>query len=303
MDLFFQAMPTVDIFLTLFLYGVLGISFFGMFFWRKSRFFSRFLGVIFVCVLWGTFFETKRLVVRNVPITIERLPSLRIGVIADFHLRPSKKSDWIKKTVALMNEQEVDFVVILGDFLSGKSQEFSGFVSPIQNIKVPVYHVLGNHDYFFDRKHRSPEAMNFLRKNLRMSESLELKNEAVFLEKHSVWLVGVEDNYAGFHDLSKAFQNVPNNMPSILLAHSPDIVDELSQEKNPDLVLSGHTHCGQIRFPFLGAVPFTIPTKNGKNLEKHWYPNQRIFITCGVGESGMPARFLNPPEIVVLDIN
>lgn len=300
----FAYLPNLDIALNIAIIVFL-ISFFtgGVYFWKKKHIKTSivfFLG--FLCIVWGTFFETKMLVVREISLEIQSLPSVRIGVVADFHLRPSKKEAWVQKVVDTLNKQDIDFIVIPGDFLTSTSQEFSGYFSPLKDLTVPTYHVLGNHDYSFNYEWRSNEDLEFLRNNLRKVESIELQNESVFLEKHGINLVGIEDNYYGFHDLEKAYANISEKFPVILLAHSPDIVDEVSQDK-ADLIISGHTHCGQIRLPFLGAIPYTVPTSNGKKLERHWYEDEKIFITCGVGESGAPSRFLNPPEVVVLDIN
>jgi len=114
----------------------------------------------------------------------------------------------------------------------------------------------------------------------------------------------VDDNDTGFHDLEKTFKNTGDE-PKILLAHSPDIVDDLDKKNIPDLILSGHAHCGQIRLPVIGALPFIIPTKHGKSMNRHLYnlENTKIFVTCGVGEVGTRARLFNPPEVVVLKIN
>ena len=119
-----------------------------------------------------------------------------------------------------------------------------------------------------------------------------LKNKNIFWPEKNTWIVGLDDNYWGFHDLKKAFSDVPKNTPTILLAHSPDIVDELTEDRKPNLILSAHTHCGQIRLPFLGALPFTIPTQNGKKFEGGLYDlgKTKLFVTCGVGETGTRAR-------------
>ena len=96
---------------------------------------------------------------------------------------------------------------------------------------------------------------------------------------------------------------MPKNAGKILLAHSPDIIDEFNSKNKPDLIITGHTHCGQIRLPFFGALPGVIPTDHGKEFDKHFYADKNLFVSCGVGESGPPFRFWNPPEINILEIN
>lgn len=261
-----------------------------------------FFGICWICIAWASFIEPNLLVTRRFEISSENLPNMKIAVVADFHLRPWKEESWVQKVVDQLQQEEFDFVVIPGDFLSGSAKKYADFFRPLKQIQKPVYFVLGNHDYKLNRKWRR-EGAELLRNKLRQFELLELKNSADFLEKQKTWLIGVEDNYFGFDDLELAQKDVPKNSPKILLAHSPDIVDKFQEDESLDLIISGHTHCGQVRLPFLGALPYTIPTMNGKALEKHWYPDEKIFITCGVGESGPRARFLNPPEIVILEVN
>jgi predicted MPP superfamily phosphohydrolase len=92
--------------------------------------------------------------------------------------------------------------------------------------------------------------------------------------------------------------------PTILLAHNPDVIlDEESTAAN--LVIAAHTHGGQIRLPFLGSLA-PIPTKLGRAFDRGWFSLQEgraLFITTGVGESGVRARLFVPPQIDVLTVH
>jgi predicted MPP superfamily phosphohydrolase len=288
-------------------------------FLTRAEFFNvlrnfNFYGFIFclicvLCGLWAVSIEPRRIVVRDFEIKNTGLPPMKIAVISDLHLRFGKSEKFVTRVVQKINEQNPDMVMIPGDFLTSGADKYATKLIPLQDITAPVYFVLGNHDYKINAQ--SPVTRpQILRKNLRQAELVELKNESIFLSDKNISLVGVEDNYLNFDDLDTALAKVKTE-PFILLAHSPDIVDEFRSSTTesrrdrpkPSLIISGHTHCGQIRLPFIGAMPGVIPTDHGKEYDKHWYPEQNMFVSCGVGESGPAIRFMNPPEVVVLEID
>jgi len=259
---------------------------------------------LFVFVWWvvwyGSYREPQKLVVREFQIEIPTLPHLRIAVIADIHVGPYKKTDWVQKIVEKLNKlEDIDVLLISGDFVFGGAEKYVSELSPLKDLQIPQkFFTLGNHDHDIvePRNTIQSEAVSTALRDLGL---IELKNDRFFWEEKNMWIAGVDDNDLGYDDLGEAVGNV--EQPFILLAHSPDIVDKMTNQAN--LIVSGHTHCGQIRLPWLGALPFTIPSHNGKKLERWWYPEKNIFLTCGVGEVGPRARLLNPPEIVVLEVN
>ncbi len=269
--------------------------------WKKwNKCFLLLLVIGWLTVGYGSYIEPRKLVVREFDISIESLPELRVGLIADIHVGPYKGQEWMEKVVKEINTLELDVLLIPGDFMFGGAEKYATELSPLQNLSVEKkFATLGNHD------HDIAEPRNTIQSS-KVSEALrnlgivELKNSRFFWEEQGIWIAGVDDNDLGYSDINGAIGGIEKE-PLILLAHSPDIVDEL--ETLPSLIVSGHTHCGQIRFPGMGAVPFTIPTDNGKELERYFYEDKNLFITCGLGEVGPRARLLNPPEIVVLNVN
>jgi predicted MPP superfamily phosphohydrolase len=103
-------------------------------------------------------------------------------------------------------------------------------------------------------------------------------------------------------DYKKAVANIDATAPQIVLSHTPDII--LKNIASADLILSGHTHGGQIRLPGIGAIP-EIPTFLGRQYDEGLFNlgDQQLFITRGVGESGTRARLFCPPEISILTID
>jgi len=262
-----------------------------------------FTTVVWLCVAYGTFLEPQKIAIHTFKITSSTLPRLKIAVISDLHAGPYKKSDFFARLVQKINKiPDLDAVFIPGDFIFGNATRFSGELSPLRNLRVPKkWATLGNHDHDISEPRNSIQSTAVSRA-LENFGIRELKNSADFWEKKGIWVLGVDDNYLGYHDLNKTFAQLPPESSKILIAHSPDIIDDFGEKFQPNLVISGHTHCGQIRFPIIGALDFVIPAKNKiphiSRLEK-----TQIFNTCGAGESGIRARFLNPPEIAILEIS
>lgn len=261
--------------------------------------------------IWAVAIEPYRVVVQNFSLQDTGLPNMKVVVVSDLHLRWGKGKKFVTEIVQTINEQNPDLVLMPGDFLTSQAEPYVSELSGLKNIKAPTYYVLGNHDYKINGRFVE-ERPKILRQALQQAELVELANEALPWSEKNIFIAGVEDNYLGLDDVESALKKI-GSMPYILLAHSPDIVDnftevrsesaELKTRKRPNLIIAGHTHCGQIRLPLIGAIPGIIPTDHGREYDKHWYPEQNLFVTCGVGESGPAVRFMNPPEVVVLTIN
>lgn len=287
---------------TLFVFFVLLVCVFVAFLcYKKYKFVSVLFGLVSVCISWGLFVEPYRLVVNRFEIQAPKLPKMKIAVVADFHARFGKSKNWVEKIVQRLQKEEFDLLLIPGDFLTSSASKYSNIFEPLQQIKQPIYFVTGNHDYRMNGKTSEVRA-NILRQSLQKYGLKELNNTSVQIADN-FFMVGVSDNYLGFDEPQKAFENVPKNAGKILLAHSPDIIDNFNAANTPDLIISGHTHCGQIRLPFVGSISAVIPTRYGAAYDKHFYADKNLFVTCGVGESGPAVRFLNPPEINILDVN
>jgi hypothetical protein len=122
-----------------------------------------------------------------------------------------------------------------------------------------------------------------------------------------IWLAGVDDPGAGKPDpelaIPAAIRNVPN-APVMLMSHAPDYVDDLLTHPGGqavDLVLSGHTHGGQIRLPFLG--PMVLPLMGRKYVDGLFrFGRTQLYVNRGLGTVGVPFRFACPPEITLITL-
>ena len=304
----------------LFFEGILVILIMGIFgagFFLLSRKFSRnfsrkikivcllILSVLLCCLFWGSIIEPRRIVIRRFNIENKKLPELKLLIISDLHASIFKSKRFFSRVVKKINsEQDIDAVFILGDTVWGDSRKYLSLLQDFSRISLkPKFVVLGNHDHFKDKK-KNERQVKKIREFFESMGILELNNDAVLWREKNVNVVGVDDLFLGFDDLKKALGDIKNsNLPTIFLSHSPDIFAKFEKKDYPDLILSGHTHCGQVRFPIIGSVGSTLPIKYKKDIRKHWNKEKNLFVTCGLGEVGIRARFLNPPEIVILEIN
>ncbi len=128
-----------------------------------------------------------------------------------------------------------------------------------------------------------------------------LNNQAVRLEGTGAYLVGIEDLLKGQPDLNGGLQSVPQDAPTILLSHNPDIL-EMAATSRADLVLAGHTHGGQIVLPLLGPVCTQTEQISRSEASGYWRRDDtHVYIHRGLGES-FPMRFGAPPHVTFLTL-
>jgi predicted MPP superfamily phosphohydrolase len=160
------------------------------------------------------------------------------------------------------------------------------------NARQGLVGVLGNHDM----AEMVPE-FERLGVHMLMNESLELRRGP-----DSMWLVGVDDpHHYGCDDLPGALLDVPEQAFKILLVHTPELIPEADQH-GVHLYLCGHTHGGQICLPFVGPI-LTHANCPRRYTRGAWrYNNVTGYTSSGVGCSGVTARFLCPPELVLIEL-
>lgn len=257
-------------------------------------------------VFYAFFIEPNRLVVRHETVQIENWPKelegLRIAVLSDIHVggwfvRDKKMRLIVDRT----NQLQPDLIVILGDYMSGQSW-MSDRVEPevfgpfLRDFRAPlgVYSVLGNHDWWWDGKR--------VRRGLETNGVRVLDDEVFEVETRgtSFWLAGLADLWTRPQHIQETIAKVPEGKPVIALTHNPDIFPRVPQRVQ--LLLAGHTHGGQVRFPIIGTA--IQPSDYGqKYVRGQVFENgHHLFVTTGIGTSILPVRFSVPPEIVLLTV-
>ena len=220
---------------------------------------------------------------------------LNIVQISDLHIGQTLGKAFVDDLVERVNALEADIVVITGDLVDMPVDHVGDKLDALRTLKsrLGVYFVPGNHEYFYG-VYKIMEMVEYL--------GVTVLNNTSLVIDDTINLVGVTDMIGKrFNflppDLPKAFSKTDEVLPSILLAHQPKIVEELKNEK-VDLILSGHTHGGQI-FPFGLLVLLDQPYLSGLY---RYSQRTQVFVTNGAGYWGPPVRVMAPSEIVKLHL-
>jgi len=251
--------------------------------------------VIFVLILWSRYISTTGLSVREYAVINEKLPEsfngFKVVHFSDLHYKSTIFESELKKLVEDINELKPDIAVFTGDLIEKREEvnekDIEILIKYLNMIDTNIgkYAVKGNHDYaslYFDAIFESTDF-----KVLKNSSELIYYNGNI-----PIYLVGLDDSLEGKVDLS--IINNESDYYSILLSHEPDIYDKV-KEYNFDLILAGHSHNGQIRIPFFGAIYKVKGAK--KYYDPHYVLDKtEIFISGGLGTSKYKFRFLNKPS-------
>jgi uncharacterized protein len=239
--------------------------------------------------------SADQVVVKRTTLEFAELPEafddFTILHISDLHVELSAGA--IGKTVSLVNGLQYDICVLTGDYRGKTCGSFEESLEGVNELRAqlqgPIYGVLGNHDSI--RMAPSLEAMG-----IRM---LFNECETIVRGDDRIYLAGVDDpHFYRADDLEKATSRIPQNAFSILLSHTPEIHDRAA-DAGFDLMLSGHTHGGQLCLP--GGVPIRLEAKLPRSMAAGlWRHGEMVgYTTRGVGTSLLPVRLNCPPEITL----
>lgn len=242
-------------------------------------------------------------------IHLPRLPEafrgMRIVQISDFHYAEFTEAFFLRDMVRHVNRLRPDLVVLTGDFISFGPLPFSfarahmpECAAILSGIRCPLrYASLGNHDETI--------GADYVIGPLQEHGIPVLHNRYIALERggQRLWLAGLGSASTNNSDPARGIPSarVAGSDPVIVLAHEPDILPEIARY-NPGLMLSGHTHGGQVRFPFV--PPMGLPPLGQRYVEGlfHYGPTQ-LYVNRGIGAVGLPFRFNCPPEITVFTLS
>ena len=241
--------------------------------------------------------QTRPLIhIRGLPRALE---GLRIALLTDMHAGSARSLRRVRAAVRLVRAARPDFVALAGDFAADDQPDFDRIFEALDPLEAPlgVYAVPGNHDYIV--------GIARWREGLRHHPRIrDLTNRAVRLDVGGARLcvAGVDDFYRGTPRLDFLPPPVTRDL-TILLAHGPDQAERLRRGGDAvDLVLSGHTHGGQVQLPFLGAPVNSAehPELYEEGLRRR--PWTQVYTSRGIGTVGLPVRFLARPEVAILEL-
>jgi len=253
--------------------------------------------------LYSFFFERFWLDINKMQLSFPQLPAAFSGTkivhFSDLHLGEFFDVDHLQKIVDHINSLKPDLICFTGDLVEDGTDILKRSIPVLQQLHAPLgkIAIFGNHDYRIGKQQDVADA-------LKQSGFVFLQNDhtSINLSGEKIYVAGTDDMFGGGSDIPKAIQGIPENQFTILLAHEPDLAD-IAVQHPIHLQLSGHSHGGQIRVPFVGAL-FTpdgakkyieglIPFKNS---------NFKLYVSRGIGTTGLPFRFHCRPELTVIII-
>lgn len=272
---------------------------------KKTLKISIFLLALFVLGLFYSYFiEPFTLEVRREEIIFQNLPQNLLGLkimhLSDFHCRDFTRRE--EKLIDIISKENPDFIFFTGDFIENEKwiSVCQKIISKIFQENKNFFGVFGNHDRL------TGFPISKLKESLEEKGVKILVNEAkeIPIKNSSFYLVGVDDPWLGYDDLKEALKDVPKEDFKILLSHSPGIfLKEKAKitENKINLILSGHTHGGQINIPFLTNVLISLWLGGKYTAGLFEEDGIFIYVSRGVGTFYLlPLRFNCPPEVTLI---
>lgn len=269
-----------------------------------------------ITLIWGSFIEPRIIVTRAYEVDLKQIDKpITIAFISDMQIGTYKKTEWTEKIVKKIFKLNPDVVLLGGDHVDNMyyDEKEVDYLKPLEKIteKIPTYAIHGNHEYgigggkaLTDPRYRVADVSAHTKKSLEAFGIRYLINELqeITINDQSFYLFGGDEYWAGklnFETLSSRTKNIP----TLGLVHNPSFIAQ-NFPTDIDVYLSGHTHGGQIRLPFIGPIGRVdnfLPLRYYKGLHTLGQ-GTKLLVTSGIGETRTRARLFNLPEIVLLTI-
>ena len=221
---------------------------------------------------------------------------VRVALIADLHIGLfSGHERQLKQIVHKINQQKPDFVVVAGDWTYEPENKLAEELAVLKQIEAPVYSVNGNHD----EQYPGPPIQQLLKDALEINNVMDIEGKIV--EFDGFRLIGVGDLWAGKADM-RYMPELPQDKPWLILSHNPDTVDMVPDLPTRPLMLSGHTHGGQVELPWLTSYVMKKVSILGHKRGLYHHDNADVFVSVGTGMVGVPFRFRVPPTIDIIEL-
>lgn len=254
--------------------------------------------------VYARFVEPNLLVVRKLSFQAQGIAAdCRVVFFTDTHFGEDKSVDSAKQLAERINRLEPDLVIFGGDLLDNYARDreqldLELLWEQLNSIQAPggKYAVWGNHDW-------GGGAARIYQEFMKSCGFQVLKNESLFLENYRIQLLGYDDYLTG--DLEGQLPTFAEDAFPLLIAHEPYTAQLLSDLPERALMLSGHTHGGQIGIPWI-ARQILPPGSGGlvrgmyaldESAESAW-----VYVSSGIGTTRLPLRLLSPPEIICIDL-
>ncbi|MCP4640253.1 MAG: metallophosphoesterase [bacterium] len=244
-----------------------------------------------------------RLPIRGLP---PELAGLRVAHLSDTHYGSTMAMSYLERVVAETNALQPDLVVLTGDYVLSPHSAIEPGIRLFSALapRIGSVGVLGNHDHWTDpglcREIFADIGIPLIDNGQRfVTTARTLVDEP---PDTGLCLGGVGDLWTDRVQFDQAVADTPDAMPRLILAHNPDTAEQAPSGTRIDLMLSGHTHGGQVRLPAVGTpvVPSRYGSKYAGGLVDG--PQCRVLVSRGIGMAPMPVRHRVPPEIVLMGL-
>ena len=241
--------------------------------------------------LYGRYIEPRRVQVTH----LDMGGTHRIAFVTDTHIGPNFHAADLEPTIAILQRLAPDILLFGGDFISESPRYLHELQSPLARMvgtaRIGSWGMWGNHDLANIRQRCAP---------VLAAAGVTMLNNASAHLVDDLWAVGIDDVLLGRPNLKQAFADVPDGARTIALWHAPDCAEQVVPYR-PSLMLSGHTHGGQVRLPVIGAL--ATPTLGKRYVAgKFNIDGIPLYVSRGIGIYRPPLRVNCRPEIVDIRI-
>jgi predicted MPP superfamily phosphohydrolase len=231
----------------------------------------------------------------RVPGLDPRLDGLRIAHLSDLHIGTLTPRSWGLSWAAAANRAAPDIAVVTGDMVTSGVDYHEDVSDVVGALRAPqgVFVSMGNHDYFGEGE---PLITLLRRRGVGV-----LRNEGTVVERGGarLWLAGIDDTWTGRDDLPRALEQRPAGAATVLLAHDPTRFDAAA-DAGVEVVLSGHTHGGQVAVPFAYRALSLASIAHKYNVGLYRRGRATLYVHPGLGTTGPPIRLGIAPEVTLL---
>ena len=264
--------------------------------WPLRFYFWTYVPGLVVCA-YGILVRRKWFVVKELEVKLKgldpKLDGYRIAHLSDLHIGTMTPRSRGEKWVKAANARSPDLAVVTGDMVTSGTAFHEDIADVVASLRAKdgVFVSMGNHDYFGDGE---PLITLLRERGVRV-----LRNEGTLLERAGapLYLAGIDDTWTKRDDIDRALQGRPKGVPSILLSHDPDRFPHAA-ERGVELTLAGHTHGGQIAFPFLYRWLSLARIAHRFNVGLYREGSSWLYVHPGLGTTGPPMRLGVAPAVV-----
>jgi predicted MPP superfamily phosphohydrolase len=277
------------------------------------------MGVTIVLLLvYGTAVEPRFILDEErwrvaVPELGEAWAETEVALVSDWQIGMWwSNEDMIERAVEEILAEEPDVILLAGDFVYSTEPDIPTQVenvldlaTPLIESGIPVYAVLGNHDYAVNAAEELTQALEDAGIPVLHNEALPVPSPAGTEER--LYVVGLGPAVPDEVDIRAALRDVSDDAARVVLMHNPTVFDRLPADTAP-LAVAGHTHCGQVALPGKPRWSYIALTQEEKVVADGWAPphygadGNRLYVTCGIGFSTFPIRLNAPPEVTFFEL-